>query len=130
MERHSEVDLHIGRMIQAVAKQKRLSTYEIQDALGTGERSVSYVFNRPDISVKKLWRISDRMNYNFFADLHPIISEPDPVLSWEKIAQLYKTEQVKRVSIEIQFPVSLAKDLGSFIMQANALGLKTGFKVG
>ena len=124
------MDVHIGQLTAGVARKKRLTTQEIKDALGTGSRNTSYVFNKPDMSVRKLWRISDKMNHNFFADLHPVTLPNEDLLKWEEIEKLYKTEQVKRISIEIQFPVSLSKDLGSFIMQANALGLKLGFKVG
>ena len=124
------MDIHVGKMIEKVAREKRLTTREIMEALGTGERNISYVFSRQGISLEKLWRISVNMNHNFFADIQPIVAADSQALRWEEIAKLYKTERTKKINIEIEFPVSLSNDIGRFIMLAGELGLRMGFKVG
>ncbi|MXV17999.1 hypothetical protein [Hufsiella ginkgonis] len=120
--------IHIGERIKEVARQKRLTVPEMTEVFGNN-RSPSYTYRKHSLPVDFLWRISEKMNHNFFADLHPVVTDNDLRLQQET-ATRFRQEKIMELSIRVEFPASMARELGMFLMHANALGLKMGFRVG
>ncbi|MXV14334.1 hypothetical protein [Hufsiella ginkgonis] len=120
---------HVGKLIEAVVKEKRLTTAEIKVALGINGRSPSYTYKKKSMSVEELWRISESLDHDFFADLKPVVTN-ERLHDAKFIERLFRTEKIKRINAAICFPQSLVKDLGLFLKQIGDVGLKMGFKVG
>ncbi|MXV14106.1 hypothetical protein [Hufsiella ginkgonis] len=122
-------EIHVGELIKAVAKRKRLSNVELGKLLGTSPRNIGYTFEQKDMSVRKLRFIGDKLNHNFFADLYPNTVEDEGSRPWEELKELYKTESTLHILLDIEFPVSLSDRLAAFIKHTNAIGYKFGYKV-
>lgn len=59
-------EIHLGKMIKEVAIQRDMQLIELAEKLGITKQTLNSWLNKDDISVKKLFTISQILNYDFF----------------------------------------------------------------
>jgi hypothetical protein len=119
------MDIHIGKEIENVANKRNTSAAVLGEEINTGRRNVYQIFSKPDINVSQLWKISEALKFNFFELFHPVIAEGVHVMN-EPQAEYQKK---LTVNFNVEYPLSKASELGTFIMHVHAIAEKMGFKM-
>ena len=58
-------ELHIGKLVKEVAIQRDMRLIELAEKLGISKQNLNDLLKRNDIGVKKLFTISQILNYDF-----------------------------------------------------------------
>ncbi len=61
--------LHIGRHIQATLRKNNMTVTRFAEKLNCTRPNVYKIFAKHNIDIELLWRISQVLEYNLFADL-------------------------------------------------------------
>jgi transcriptional regulator with XRE-family HTH domain len=92
------MEVHIGREIERKFQESGLKISEFAKRLNTGTRNVYSIFERTDISSSQLKKISEVLNYNFFA----LYAESLPMSSVVQDLNLtYESREKLRVVVEL-----------------------------
>ncbi|MBB2149146.1 hypothetical protein [Pedobacter gandavensis] len=127
------MEMHIGELIKAKAKERKKSTVELADELGTGRRNMYKILDSNDILVSQLWKLSKMLEFNFFElfnPLHPNGSKgPSEEISKEKSLLNKNKKHEFTFKIEVKYSMDDANNLGAFVTQVNDIGEQLGFKL-
>lgn len=89
------VIMHIGKEIQKVVKEKGVKVGWLAAQINTSRRNMQDIFNREDISVLTLARISKVLDHNFLYDIESEVSlttAHEPYVAYNKEAELLKEQ--------------------------------------
>ncbi len=60
-----ENDIHIGKLIETVFNSRNMTKAEFARSIHTSRQNITTLFDRPDIDVKRLFTISQVLDYDF-----------------------------------------------------------------
>lgn len=58
--------VHIGRIIETVAREKKMTPKEIGDKMNRSDQAIRNIFHNPDINTANLTQLCEILEYNFF----------------------------------------------------------------
>lgn len=124
------MEIHIGELIKQTAKDIDKPISKLASEINTGKRNMYQILERNDMMVSQLWNISKSLNYNFFQEFHPIVTQGDQVEGGLRKTADHKSEGKEyTLKVEFKYHMEDADQIGKFLMHVDALGEKLGFKL-
>jgi transcriptional regulator with XRE-family HTH domain len=95
---------HIGNMLKAFVKEKRIFQSGWARQMGVKQQTVANYLKSPNMQVATLFKISQALNYNFIADvaaqLHPL-PNANTAMPNEELEALKKENEKLKMEVEI-----------------------------
>jgi len=92
--KNSPPDIHMGKLVKRLLKQKNINTKKFAEQIGLKYRSVYDLFHRKKLHTSHLEKISTALNHDMFQYVYSEGTSPAEKKLQEKITQLEKEMEV------------------------------------
>ena len=110
------METHIGKKIEARAKELRIGPTELGEKINTSRQNMLSIYKRQSVDALVLWKLSKALNYNLF------VHYPLPGIEIEQNASLLKEMGDLKKEIQIlKKEVQTLEDKNALLTKINSL---------